>query len=209
VDFNVTGLPAGATVTPTASLGPGEPSVFSIQTSGDTPAGSWPITITGTSGNLTHSAQVQLNVHTGVPIVWFGGPAGHVGGSTDPNARLYLSTDPAGSQNVESLDILFNDRIDGRHACWIYFNGMQPWLASDDGTAWTRIPGGPGIAENSQCTANYGGIVGNGYFGVVLTVTFKPGFAPSNVYEDAVNKQGGNSGYQIVNGANPTTPWSN
>ena len=63
VSFSVTGLPSGATsaFTPVSVFGSGS-STLSIATSSSTPAGSYPLTITATSGTLTHSTQVTLVV---------------------------------------------------------------------------------------------------------------------------------------------------
>jgi hypothetical protein len=63
VSFSITGLPSGATptFTPASVVGSGS-STLSISTSSSTPAGSYPLTITGTSGTLTHTAQVTLVV---------------------------------------------------------------------------------------------------------------------------------------------------
>jgi hypothetical protein len=63
VTFSVTGLPSGATASfnPSSVAGSGS-STLSVSTSGSTPMGSYPLTITATSGNLTHSTQVTLAV---------------------------------------------------------------------------------------------------------------------------------------------------
>ncbi|MBZ5522515.1 MAG: hypothetical protein LAP21_09775, partial [Acidobacteriia bacterium] len=67
VDLTVAGLPTGATATFTpASLASGN-SALAIAVGSATPAGSYPLTITGTSGTLTHTANVTLVVT--VPVV--------------------------------------------------------------------------------------------------------------------------------------------
>lgn len=63
VTFNVSGLPSGATATfnPSSVTGSGS-STMSVSTSNATPEGSYPLTITATSGSLTHTTQVTLVV---------------------------------------------------------------------------------------------------------------------------------------------------
>jgi len=63
VSFSVSGLPSGATATfnPTSVTGSGS-STLSIATSSSTLAGNYPLTITATSGNLTHTAKISLQV---------------------------------------------------------------------------------------------------------------------------------------------------
>ncbi len=63
VNFSVSGLPSGATATfnPTSVTGSGS-STLSITTSSSTPPGNYPLTITATSGNLTHTAKISLQV---------------------------------------------------------------------------------------------------------------------------------------------------
>jgi uncharacterized membrane protein len=63
VSFSVAGLPSGATAsfTPTSVSGSGS-STLAVNASTSTPAGTYPLTITATSGSLTHPAQVNLTV---------------------------------------------------------------------------------------------------------------------------------------------------
>jgi len=63
VNLSVSGLPQGATGTfnPGTITGSGS-STLTISTLNSTPAGSYPLTITGTSGNLIHTATVTLVV---------------------------------------------------------------------------------------------------------------------------------------------------
>jgi hypothetical protein len=64
VNLSVSGLPAGATASlnPTSITGGSGTSTLTVQTSSSTPAGSPSLTISGTSGALTHSATVVLSV---------------------------------------------------------------------------------------------------------------------------------------------------
>jgi len=63
VTFSVSGLPFGATAsfTPSSVSGSGS-STLAVSTLSSTPMGTYPLTITATSGTLTHTAQVTLVV---------------------------------------------------------------------------------------------------------------------------------------------------
>ncbi len=63
VAFNVSGLPTGtaASFTPSSVSGSGS-STMAVTTSSSTPVGTYPLTITGTSGALVHTTQVTLVV---------------------------------------------------------------------------------------------------------------------------------------------------
>jgi subtilisin len=71
VSFNASGLPSGATASfsPT-STGSGS-STMTVTVGSTTPLGSYPLTLTGTSGSLSHSVMVTLVVATAVPAVAF------------------------------------------------------------------------------------------------------------------------------------------
>jgi subtilase family serine protease len=61
VNFSVSGLPAGATFTMVPGS-PGSPGSVTINTSSNGPWGTWSPVITGTSGTLSHTTSVTLNV---------------------------------------------------------------------------------------------------------------------------------------------------
>jgi endoglucanase len=81
VMLSVSGLPSGATGTfnPTSVSGGSGASTLNVSTSGATPTGSYPLTITGTSGSLTQTTSVTLVVNPvgGTPVYQInsGGPA--------------------------------------------------------------------------------------------------------------------------------------
>ena len=64
VTFSVSGLPSGAggTFNPTSVTGSGA-STLTITTNSSTPAGAYPLTITGTSGSLVHTTSATLVVN--------------------------------------------------------------------------------------------------------------------------------------------------
>jgi pseudomonalisin len=68
VNFTVTGLPAGATLTPApASVTSSGTSAITILTATTTPVGSYPLTITASDGVLSHKASVTLIVTSNAP----------------------------------------------------------------------------------------------------------------------------------------------
>jgi subtilisin family serine protease len=62
VGMSVTGLPAGATATFNPVATTGGSSTMTVRTTTSTPAGTYPLTITGTSGGLIRTVQVSLVV---------------------------------------------------------------------------------------------------------------------------------------------------
>jgi len=66
VSLSVSGLPAGAsgTFNPSSISGGSGSSTLNVTTSGSTPAGTYTLTITGSSGSLSHSATTTLVVAT-------------------------------------------------------------------------------------------------------------------------------------------------
>jgi pseudomonalisin len=68
VSFTVGGLPTGASFTPSpTSITNSGTSIITITTSATTPFGTYPLTITGSDGVLSHTASVTLIVNTNVP----------------------------------------------------------------------------------------------------------------------------------------------
>jgi hypothetical protein len=68
VSFSVAGLPTGASASfNPASITSSGSSTLTVVTASSTPVGSYPLTITGASGTLSHAAGVTLNVGTPPP----------------------------------------------------------------------------------------------------------------------------------------------
>ena len=64
VTFSASGLPAGAAASFSPNPAAATSSTMSVTTSSTTPAGTYPLTITGVSGSLTHTTSVTLVVTT-------------------------------------------------------------------------------------------------------------------------------------------------
>ena len=99
------------------------------------------------------------------------------------------------------MNVLFNATADGRSACWMYFDGYQLFLASDDATLWTRTSGGnPPSVSNSQCTiSNFAPQVhSDTQIGFSATFTFTPAFAGTrNIFMRGDDQARGDTGYQL------------
>src|SRR5712692_7522949 len=90
VSFSVSGLPSGATATfnPTTVNTSGS-TTMSVVTSSSTPTGSYPLTITGSSGGLSHTAPVTL-----VVAASSGGP------SAISHVQQTFNSDPTGTTHT-------------------------------------------------------------------------------------------------------------
>jgi hypothetical protein len=192
--ISITGLPPGSTLTPPAVIGDGQSTTFSVTTTGDTPAGSYPLTVTATDGLASHSARVTLTVqHEGIPEV----DASPILG-TGPTVNLtFTAFSPGGAPAPSGMTILINSSVDGRHACWLHFD-HQMTLASEDGLAWAQASNGQ--LQNSQCgISNVVDASAGSTLGFSATITFFTPFTTSgkHIYMDAVNEQG-ETGYQLV-----------
>jgi hypothetical protein len=143
VTLSVTGLPSGATATfSPASVGTSGSSMLTIATSSTTPAGTYPLTITGVSGSLTHIAPLTLIVSTAIvslPPPWTNqdiGPGGVGTGSSYSNGVFTLAG--MGSLGEEGG----TTQIDSFQFAYQPLNG--------DGTIIAQVTGfGNGFGSNS------------------------------------------------------------
>jgi len=169
------------------------------------------LTVTGTSQTVTQTTNgytdAFVQIQNGPPSVVL---SPTTGSGTSQRFTLNFSGSPTAVGNFpDSINLLIAPSLDGRNACWIYYNndanGNDPgagqiYLASDDGTSWTSAgsaQAGFGTASNSQCT------IGPGFSVAPLTipVKFNSGFAGTKtIYVEAVNGAGFDTGYQPLGG---------
>ena len=164
--------------------------------------GSQTITATDTvnSAITGNSAIVVSNGAAGLTPV----SVSPAGGSGFSSSFTFTFSDPKGYTDLGVVNVLVNNVLDGRHACYLAYN--QPtnvlYLVGDDGS--TLSPGSvlstTGSASNSQCTVNWGGtpVSGSGAnLTLTLTISFTSAFAGNKVVYLAARDQGsGNSGWQ-------------
>jgi hypothetical protein len=126
----------------------------------------------------------------------------------------FTFNDPRGWQDLDVGNILINDFLDGRHACYLAYSVPSGvlYLVNDAGTA--LLPGlvlnGSGTLYNSQCTVNGAGssVTKNGQtLTLNLNLFFGPGFTGNKIlYLAARDLQGGNSGWQALGTWGITNP---
>lgn len=189
--FTVAGLPPGSTLNSPGVVSASQPANFVITTASGTPIGSYPLTFTVTDGFLTHSANATLVVEApGTPLLTMMplSPAGAT--RTYVFAAHNLSNTPP-----DSLNVLVANSVDGRHACWLYFD-RQLYLASDDGSSW--LSGAPGAPlANSQCSVIWTDASNSAQLAVNATIVLEGQFAANrNIYMNATNSVGA-TGYQL------------
>ncbi len=102
--FSATGLPAGASATfvPATASADGTAVTMTVTGTGGVAVGNYPFTITGTSGAIVKTADVELNVFdTNLATLNLTAPADGATGVAGDNAMLTWDADP----NAESYDV--------------------------------------------------------------------------------------------------------
>lgn len=208
VSYTVSGLPPNSTVSALAPMTPGQSQRFTVTTTESTPAGSYSIAVTGTDGAITHSTTLTLNVLI-EPIPALSASPNSGSGATQTFTFTAQGTrSPTGSglnTDAKALNVLFNTGVDGRSACWMYYDWDAPdslFLASDDGTLWTSATYNSGVSSsigNSQCTlTGFVPIKGSPNAAFQVTITFSHAFAGArNIFMRGINYAGTDTGYTV------------
>ncbi len=115
--------------------------------------------------------------------------------------------DPDGRNDLNVLNILINNALDGRNACYLAYvrSANTLYLVPDNGEGLLPgiIPGGTGSTENSQCRILAQGSsvsqIGTNGLRVWLNVEFLPGFLGNRLFYLAARDAAlNNSGWQVV-----------
>ncbi|HVW11656.1 MAG TPA: hypothetical protein VHC90_23900 [Bryobacteraceae bacterium] len=188
VDISLSGYPVDSVLSYGVNY-----SVFFIQPLASAPPGAYTLTVTGSDGIRTHTATAVLNVKA-APVPTFAVVPD--AGSGSSRIFTFIAFGQGGDSNPKSLDILFNDSVDGRHACWIYADDSTVTLASDDATIWTPVDWG--TFGNSQCSISGTTTTRTSDSFIVTTqISFSRGFSGTkNIYLHTANDEGGDTGYQ-------------
>ena len=131
------------------------------------------------------------------------------GSGTSPTFTFAFS-DSGGYQNLSVVDVLINNVLDGRQACYVAFQATGAssgtvLLVNDAGAAGgpfqsLSLPGS-GTVSNSQCSiSGAGSSVSASGIGLTLTlaITFSAGFAGNKVVYTAAQEAANSSGWQAL-----------
>lgn len=127
VSFSLTGLPSGATAnfSPSSVSGSGS-STLTISTTASTPTGNYPLSITATSGSLSHSTQVTLAVATP-------GSSG-----INPNSRYRIINQASGGCIDDSGNLSNGSPLNQWH-CWPGNTNQEWWFWQPSNSAYYSI----------------------------------------------------------------------
>jgi len=156
--------------------------------------------INGTSGTVAVSSA------TGAPSA-IGVATGGTGAGYNTTITATFA-DTAGYLNLHVIDVLINNVLDGRQACYIAFvpsgvNSGSLFLVDDAGDsggpyAGTTLPGS-GIVQNSQCTVSGAASGAGTLLTLTLNVTFNTAFGGDKiVYASAGDQSGANTNWQAL-----------
>jgi len=166
-----------------------------------------------TAGNQTITAMdtVTASIAGASGAIAVGGGTAAIGvspgaGSGSSQIMIFTFTDPRGYQDLDVVDVLMNNFLDGRQACYLAYSRTAGVLYPVDDSGLALEQGlalnGSGSAGNSQCTVTGAGssAVGNGNSLILtLNLSFSAGFAGNKVmYLAARDLEGGNSGWQAL-----------
>ncbi len=127
------------------------------------------------------------------------------GGNTATQAFTFTFTDPQGYQDLDVVNVLVNNFLDGRVACYLAYSRPLNvlYLVNDPGTA--LLPGlvlnGSGTLSNSQCTVNGAGTSATGAgntLTLTLNMTFPAGFGGNRIFYAAARDTANNSGWKGI-----------
>jgi len=154
-------------------------------------------------------SQIYRQIGAGQPVAPVS--ASPASGSGSNAAFTFSFSDSNGYQALSVVDVLIDNVLDGRHACYIAFvpsgaNSGSVYLVDDAGDAGGPYQGlvlpGSGSISNTQCAINGTGssVSGSGNtITLTLAITFEPGFSGNKIfYLSARDVSLNNSGWQAL-----------
>jgi len=132
------------------------------------------------------TSSVSFIVLPGTPVAAGGTPASGSGGA---QSFTFQFSDPSRYQNLGVVNVLINNFLDGRHACYLAYVVASTTLVLVDDAGDAGGPyagsvalGSSGTIQNSQCAVGLTSALGSGAtLTLVLNVTFKAGFGGNRI----------------------------
>jgi uncharacterized repeat protein (TIGR01451 family) len=150
---------------------------------------------------LASSSFIVLN---GTPVAAGSQPSSGAGTS---QGFTFQFSHPSGWQNLGVVNILVNNALDGRRACYLAYvvQSSALYLVNDAGQAGGPYAGSvtlgsPATIQNSQCTVGLTSAAGNGNtLALTLNITFAASFGGNKIaYVAARDGSGNNSNWQAL-----------
>jgi len=124
-------------------------------------------------------------------------------GGAASGTLTFTYNDPKGYQDMGVLNVLINNFLDGRRACYVAYvqTSNTLYVVGDDGSTLSggKVMSAAGTVANSQCTVSWGtnAVAASGNsLALTLTVGFAAGFTGNKIVYLAARDQGaGNSGW--------------
>jgi len=163
--------------------------------------GSQTITATDTANPAVTGTSGAIAVTGTVPLV----PPSPVSATIAAPSFTFVYTDPRGYHDLNVVDILVNNFLDGRHACYLaYIVAQNTLILVDDGGdaggpyAGNVALGNSAPIHNSQCSVNLVSASGSANnLTLVVSIAFTGSFAGDKIlYLSAGDVAGNNSGWQ-------------
>jgi hypothetical protein len=163
----------------------------------------------GTAVGITDRGQIVVNANNNVYVLTPQSPptpstSNPQWGSGAGTTMTFTFTDPRGWQDLGVVNVLINNFIDGRNACYLAYSvpASTLYLVNDAGIAQGPYAGAIALGsgntiQNGQCTVGLIGANGSGNtLTVSLAVTFKTAFAGNKIlYLAAGDLSQNNSGW--------------
>ena len=153
------------------------------------------------------------NLFTAIPT----NPTNSIVSPPNPNSPLSIryndihsTTGDPSSTNIKFAQVLIQNTLDARRACYIGFdhNNNLLYLMNDDGTRLlpsairlNGAPGGLGFVENSQCRVDATGSSFTNFataLGLTLNIAYKSSFSGPRLIYAGAQTPNSNSGWQMV-----------
>ena len=150
------------------------------------------------------ASSASANIIVIGPVAVGGTPAFGTGGT---QSFTFQFSDQSGYQALGVVNVLINNVLDGRNACYLAYsvNSNRLFLVDDAGDAGGPFAGSlalgdPSTIQNSQCAVNLTSAVGSGNtLTLVMNIVFKPAFGGNRiVYVAARDQVSGNTNWQAL-----------